>query len=75
MPFSLAKSAWPSKENVSLVLPFGEASTPRVFVGPCQVSMIKDKDYAWFILLSQVSMAIGGECFPGATENINTPSQ
>jgi hypothetical protein len=75
LPFSLAKSTWPSEENVSPVLPSGEASVPRVFVGPCQVSMIKDKDYAWVILLNQVSMAIGGECLLGVAQNINTPSQ
>jgi hypothetical protein len=27
-----------------------------------QVNMIKDKDYVWAILISQVSMAIGEEC-------------
>jgi hypothetical protein len=57
------------------ILPSGEASTPQVFVGPCQVNMIKDKYYAWVILLSQVSMAIGGECLFGVSQNINTPSQ
>jgi preprotein translocase subunit SecE len=53
VPFSLAKShghlrrmsatllsqvTWPSEESVSPILPSGEASTPRVFVGPCQVT-------------------------------------
>jgi hypothetical protein len=38
LPFSLAKLSWPLEENVNPVLPSGEASAPRVFVGPFQVT-------------------------------------
>jgi hypothetical protein len=82
-PFSLAKSHGQSEENVcpmlpkTSTLPLSEgdilhhaklvSGAPRVFITPCQVSMTKEKDYAWAILLSQVSMAILGECLPDAT--------
>jgi hypothetical protein len=38
--------------------------------------MIKDKYYAWAILLSQVNMATLGECLPGTAiwRTINTSS-
>jgi hypothetical protein len=56
-PFSLAKSAWISEDNVcSMHMYLNYLSVLD------QVSMIKDKDYTWSILLSQVSMDIGEEC-------------
>jgi hypothetical protein len=37
LSFSLAKSTWPSEENVISLLPSGKASTPRIFFSHCQI--------------------------------------
>jgi hypothetical protein len=78
----LGQVTWPFEENVCPMLPktstpplnerdilhHAKLGAPQVFfITPCQVSMTKEKDYAWVILLIQVNMVILGECLPDAT--------